>query len=288
MPAPDLLEALLRSPLIHWILGLSLLAQLAAAAMAFRLTRISGWYVPALLMTLGLLAMALRRALGWYRLVVAGPWPIDLLLEVLGLFVSVTMWVGLWWFYPLLKSDRHHLKMLMALASVDALTQLPNRRALDILLEHEWRRGARDLHPLSIIMVDVDHFKAYNDAYGHTQGDNVLRQVGRVIRRLARRAGDIPTRYGGEEFLIIHAHTPPELAARLAERIREGVERLNIPHASGASGVVTVSLGVATALPMAEGNPKALVDAADTALYRAKDGGRNRVVVAGGGLGLEA
>lgn len=283
MISSDLIDALLRSSLIHWIFALSVITQFVAAFLAFRLTRISGWYVSALLITLGLVAMGLRRVLAWCKLGGGVPLPVDLLAEALGLFVSVTLLLGISQFYPLLMNKRHHFKMLTALANIDALTQLPNRRALDTLLEHEWRRGTRDHSPLSVIMVDVDHFKAYNDTYGHGQGDSVLRQVARVIRRLARRAGDIPTRYGGEEFLIIHAHTPPELAANLAERIREAVERLGIPHSGNPLGpVVTVSLGVASVQPTPGGNPQIVVDAADGALYRAKHSGRNRVEVAAG------
>jgi diguanylate cyclase (GGDEF)-like protein len=281
MAASEFIADLLRSPLMHWLLGASILAQLVAAYLAFRLTRISGWFAPGLLITLALLGMAVRRIMGWYTLDLLTLTLSGLLFELVGLVISVLLLLGVSQLYPLLCSDRHHLKMLLALANVDALTQLPNRRALDTLLEHEWRRGSRSGCPVSAIMVDVDHFKAYNDTYGHTQGDAVLRQVARVIRKLARRAGDIPTRYGGEEFLVIHAHTAPEQAAKLAERIREGVERLSIAHtASATAPVVTVSLGVATVRPSMDENPKSLVDAADAALYRAKNSGRNRVEVA--------
>lgn len=281
MASLEFIAALLRSPLIHWVLGASILAQLVSAYLAFRLTRISGWFAPGLLIALALLGMTARRVMAWYTLDAATLNLNGLLYELLGLVISVLLLLGVSQLYPLLCSDRHHLKMLLALANVDALTQLPNRRALETLLEHEWRRGSRSTCPLSAIMVDVDHFKAYNDTYGHTQGDAVLRQVARVIRKLARRAGDIPTRYGGEEFLVIHAHTAPEQAAKLAERIREAVERLGIAHqASATAPVVTVSLGVATVKPTPEGNPKPLVDAADAALYRAKHAGRNRVEIA--------
>jgi diguanylate cyclase (GGDEF)-like protein len=281
MLLPELAEPPLRSALIHWIIGLSIFAQFVAAYFAFRLTRVAGWFAPGLLITLGLLAMGARRLLGWYRLDGADPEFLDLLAEALGLLVSILLLVGVSQLYPLLRNDRHHVKMLVALTNVDALTRLPNRRALDTLLESEWRRGSRYGCPLSAIMVDVDHFKAYNDTYGHTCGDAVLRQVARVIRKLARRAGDIPARFGGEEFLVVHAHTPPEIAILLAERIREEVEGLGIAHAaSPTAAVVTVSLGVATVLPAVAGNPKALVDAADQALYRAKKAGRNRVEVA--------
>ncbi len=281
MAPPEFIELLLRSPLIHWIFAVSIVTQFVAAFLAYRVTRVSGWHTPGLLITLGLLAMGMRRILRWYELAGTIPQFLDLLSETLGVFVSVVLLMGVSQLYPLLKSNRHHLKMLVALANVDALTQLPNRRALDTLLEHEWRRGTRDHYPLSVIMVDVDHFKAFNDTYGHTHGDTVLRQIARVIRRLSRRAGDIPTRYGGEEFLIIHAHTPPELAAKLAERIRDGVERLNIPHASSpTASVVTISLGIASLNPSPEINPRQLIEAADEALYRAKKAGRNRVEVA--------
>jgi diguanylate cyclase (GGDEF)-like protein/PAS domain S-box-containing protein len=170
---------------------------------------------------------------------------------------------------------------LEALARTDALTGLANRRAFDEALDAEWRRAARDGSPLSLVLLDVDHFKPFNDANGHQAGDDCLRTIARAVLQAARRAGETAARYGGEEFALVLPATDSKAAAALAEQIRGAVEGLRIPHPLNPDGkVVTVSIGLATALA-ADGAslkmPYGLLEAADRALYKAKSGGRNRV-----------
>lgn len=169
---------------------------------------------------------------------------------------------------------------LEQLAAKDALTGLANRRAFDARLASEWRRAQRSGHVLSVIMVDVDHFKAYNDTYGHPQGDACLRSVASVLAGVAARTGDMAARYGGEEFVVVLPDTNEAGARVVAERIRAAIVAMQIPHVgSSAAEVVTVSLGVATADP-ARLSASALLMAADQALYSAKRQGRNRVEIA--------
>lgn len=170
---------------------------------------------------------------------------------------------------------------LEALARTDGLTGLANRRAFDEALETEWRRAAREGGALSVIMLDTDHFKAFNDANGHQAGDDCLRAIALTVGQAARRAGETAARYGGEEFALVLPSTGPAEAADRAEKVRSRIEGLAIPHPTSASGdVVTASVGVATALA-ADGAslkmPESLLEAADRALYKAKANGRNRV-----------
>lgn len=169
---------------------------------------------------------------------------------------------------------------LARMARLDSLTQLPNRRSFDETLEQEWRRLAREEQDLSLVLCDIDCFKQYNDTYGHQAGDDCLRQVAQALQGCVRRAGDMACRYGGEEFIFLLPNTPLEGAALFADRVRQAVECLALPHnTSRAGSVVTLSLGVAARVPCAEG-PAGLIKAADEALYRAKEAGRNRVVAA--------
>ncbi|MDZ7699976.1 MAG: diguanylate cyclase [Deltaproteobacteria bacterium] len=163
----------------------------------------------------------------------------------------------------------------------DGLTGVANRRHFEETLDKEWRRSARDKDPLSIIMVDIDLFKAYNDAYGHQKGDECLKQVAQCIQSGLKRPGDLAARYGGEEFVVVLPDTDMKGAMAVAEKIKNGMEALRIPHrASTVSEHVTVSQGVATGIAEPSITPESLVEAADQALYQAKKGGRNRVVEA--------
>ncbi|MGN3963306.1 diguanylate cyclase [Burkholderia gladioli] len=168
---------------------------------------------------------------------------------------------------------------LARLAGTDSLTGLPNRRSLDASLEREWRRAVRARRPLAILFVDIDHFKRYNDEYGHTLGDEVLASVSARIAQQALRSHDVVARYGGEEFVVVLPDTDSAGARTVAERIRDSVRQLGIEHAGAESGYVTVSVGVATWRPDAgyPTNVAVVIDAADQALYRAKASGRNRV-----------
>ncbi len=176
-------------------------------------------------------------------------------------------------------------QVLDRLTVVDALTHVTNRRGFDHMLELEWRRGLRGKTPLSLLLVDVDCFKAFNDAYGHQKGDECLSQVAAALREALRRSCDIVARYGGEEFAVILPDTVPANAAHLAEGLRSRVERLDLPHPhSVVAPHVTVSIGIATTVPGNTLPSASLVAAADRALYRAKQTGRNRICVADAGV----
>jgi len=163
----------------------------------------------------------------------------------------------------------------------DALTGVSNRRSFDDAIENEWRRCARSGTTLSVIMIDIDHFKLYNDAYGHQAGDACLKQVADAMLQCAGRSPDLLARYGGEEFVILLPQVDTAGAATVAERILASVRALAIPHRMSSAGdTVTVSLGVATLAPGQGGDPEALVRCADNALYQAKKDGRNRFRVA--------
>jgi diguanylate cyclase (GGDEF)-like protein/PAS domain S-box-containing protein len=178
------------------------------------------------------------------------------------------------------------LEQTERMAATDGLTGLANRRHFDVVVDKEWRRCGREHQPLSVLLLDVDHFKLFNDRYGHLAGDGCLRVIAGQLSAAARRPGDLAARYGGEEFLLLMPHTDRDGALRVAEAVRKLVLDLAIAHEGNpAPGVVTVSIGIATAWPKDRGsgpkNVSALLAAADSALYEAKSGGRNQVVVAG-------
>lgn len=166
---------------------------------------------------------------------------------------------------------------LVRLAGTDALTGLPNRRAFDERMDDEWRRGRRAGTPLSVLFIDVDYFKSYNDTYGHALGDGALATVAHSIAMAVRRPGDVPARYGGEEFVVLLPDTPQEGARHIAEAIRQHVLACAIPHRASTFGMVTVSIGCATASPPGLGGPYSLLGAADQQLYKAKAAGRDCV-----------
>ena len=169
---------------------------------------------------------------------------------------------------------------LAELARTDALTGLANRRQLDETLERECRRANRSYAALSLLLLDVDYFKTFNDQYGHRAGDECLRAVSEVVKTFARRPGDVAARYGGEEFAVLLAPSPDDGAWSQAEALRQAVQDLGLPHAGNeACGVVTVSIGVATVHPQNQPvTPKMLIERADEMLYEAKRQGRNRVM----------
>ena len=165
---------------------------------------------------------------------------------------------------------------LEQLATRDGLTGLANRRCFDDTLNAEWQRVLRHQQPLSLLMVDVDNFKQFNDAYGHLGGDECLQRIATAVSS-EMRANDLVARYGGEEFAVILPNQSLKGAAIVAERIRCRVEQLRLPNLGSQQHVVTVSIGAATALAAPENDPSQLVATADSALYRAKHMGRNRI-----------
>jgi diguanylate cyclase (GGDEF)-like protein len=164
---------------------------------------------------------------------------------------------------------------LVELATTDALTGLRNRRKFDTVIDAEWRRAARNQTPIALLMIDADHFKAYNDSFGHQAGDQVLVSIAICISDSVRRAGDCAARYGGEEFAVLL----PGLAAMDALRVAETI-RLKVEGSSDGRTITTVSIGVASLTPVAGMDWSGLVNAADKALYAAKDNGRNQSVLA--------
>ena len=169
--------------------------------------------------------------------------------------------------------------MLEALAAIDGLTDIYNRRKFDETMDIEWRRAARSQGPLSLIMVDIDHFKLFNDNYGHARGDECLKKVAEALKNALRRPGDFVGRYGGEEFAVILADSDAAGALHVAEMLRQTIADLNVPHEySKIAPYITISLGVATVLFPAPGATfEKFIDAADGMLFKSKKNGRNQV-----------
>ena len=175
-------------------------------------------------------------------------------------------------------------QQLMLMSMQDGLTGIANRRAFDLNLHKEYRRAMRSQEPLSVILLDVDFFKCFNDTYGHLKGDHCLMAVASCLQQQIHRPADMVARYGGEEFVIVLPNTAAEGALMLAERTRAAVQHLNISHSgSTISPWVSISLGVVTTVPAVEAGMEglaAMLNQADQAMYLAKQQGRNRVVFA--------
>ncbi|MBI3229156.1 MAG: diguanylate cyclase [Burkholderiales bacterium] len=166
-------------------------------------------------------------------------------------------------------------------AEIDPLTNIANRRRFDATLRREWQRALRNGTPITLMLLDVDQFKLYNDNLGHQAGDRCLQQVALAIQTQARRPLDLAARYGGEEFVLLLPETAATVAAKLAENVRAKIESLQLPHPQSSVGpYVTVSIGVAIFDPGQEMDAERLIKAADDALYRAKEAGRNRIELA--------
>ncbi len=174
---------------------------------------------------------------------------------------------------------------LQTLAITDGLTNIPNHRHFANTLTDEWNRAIRSEQQLAVIMCDIDYFKFYNDTYGHQEGDDCLKAVAQAIAKCAQRMTDLVARYGGEEFVVLLPDTDEENAAKVAERVRVAVNSLEIPHESSqVDQHVSVSLGVAAMVPTQDGDAETLVSNADTALYAAKEAGRNRYCLSTDGV----
>lgn len=170
---------------------------------------------------------------------------------------------------------------LMRLAALDDLTQIANRRRFDERLADEWRRARRGVKPLSVILCDIDYFKAYNDTYGHVKGDEALYAVAQSIHSILKRPMDLVARYGGEEFAMVLPNTDLRGAARVARKVKAAVQALLIKHrASSVSAYITLSFGLAAQIPGGDAPARSIVEKADKALYRAKALGRNRIELA--------
>ncbi|MBD3883858.1 diguanylate cyclase [Phormidium tenue FACHB-886] len=206
--------------------------------------------------------------LHWYQTIISPLIDADgEVLGVVGNSVDITV----------LKQIQEKLELL---ASTDGLTQVANRRRLDLYLQQEWQRLAREQQPLSFILFDIDYFKHYNDYYGHQQGDWCLIQIAQAVTQTVKRPADLLARYGGEEFAVVLPNTDTEGALTVAEQIRQTVQDLHLTYErSGIAGIVTISAGVASACPTNQETPELLLRKADDALYEAKRQGRNRVVL---------
>ncbi|ERT08385.1 diguanylate cyclase domain protein [Lyngbya aestuarii BL J] len=172
-------------------------------------------------------------------------------------------------------------QQLKQLSRTDPLTQVANRGYFETYLQQQWQRSTREEYPLSVILLDVDYFKRYNDTYGHPAGDYCLKQIAQSLKKSVQRPADLVARYGGEEFVIILVNTDEKGAVHIAEKIRAEIQNLNIPHrASEVSDRVTVSIGIRTGIPTSKPQPDTLIKQADEALYTAKKQGRDRYIFA--------
>lgn len=161
----------------------------------------------------------------------------------------------------------------------DGLTGVANRRMLDAVLDREWESARRDRTPTSLLLLDIDHFKAFNDHYGHLAGDDCLKRVAQLLTRAGRRPRDLAARFGGEEFVLVLPDTDALAAQHVARRVQTLLAAENIRHdASPLTDVVTASIGVATIIPTALGDSDQLIARADSLLYQAKAAGRNRII----------
>jgi len=169
--------------------------------------------------------------------------------------------------------------ILQSLALLDGLTGVANRRKYEADFVMHWRHCMRVKMPLSLIMLDVDHFKKYNDHYGHQEGDDCLKSLAHCLKLAIKRPHDLLARYGGEEFVVLLPDTNSSGAGHVAEKMLAAVESLQISHVNTESGVISISLGVATITPDADSSTRDLMEAADAQLYKAKNAGRARVCV---------
>jgi diguanylate cyclase (GGDEF)-like protein len=194
------------------------------------------------------------------------------------LFSATSCAIAAWYLEKASRKSFLDSRLLAELAQNDSLTGLKNRRMFDEYLERLWQQAVEQSQSLAVLMIDVDHFKAYNDRYGHQAGDQTLRRVAQTLQTFVYEAHDVLARYGGEEFAVILHRADAAHAAAVAERMRRSVSGLGIQHSdSKAGGVVTISIGIALVVPSRSRQPEGAVQLADQALYEAKIDGRNRV-----------
>ncbi|MCK4621479.1 MAG: GGDEF domain-containing protein [Desulfuromonadales bacterium] len=287
------------------IMSLSSAVQLVSAVMAIRLIRPSGVFTAWLLLACGFIIQGVRRIFSLFE-VLSGHLHGDMIVEILGLAISLLMLCGILKFRPLFDeiSRSHQALMekqtkltnanreleeaqrclrkanlnLSKLARIDALTGVGNRRDFDQILTNLWKGACRNKKSLAILMIDIDHFKSYNDTYGHPRGDDCLRKVAHTIQQSCLRPEDFVFRYGGEEFVGLLPETTLSDAHHVAERIRVSLQQQKIPHAGSPSGkMVTLSIGVCSMQPDSLTNEQILIDCADRRMYHAKHCGRNQV-----------
>lgn len=168
--------------------------------------------------------------------------------------------------------------LLKSMALVDGLTGIANRRHFESTIQIDWLQCARELTPLSLLLIDIDHFKLFNDAYGHLAGDSCLQKVAKALSNTLHRPYDLAARYGGEEFAFILPKTDLQGAVYLAKAAAINIQQLAIPHTQSSAGIVTMSIGVATTIPHHKISPDVLINQADNMLYEAKENGRNQFV----------
>ncbi|MCP4352870.1 MAG: diguanylate cyclase [Desulfobacterales bacterium] len=205
--------------------------------------------------------------------------------EAMGLGLGAVDYITKPFFLPIVKARvqthlelKQHRDMLERLTSLDGLTGIPNRRRFDEYLDHEWKKAVHESASLSVIMMDIDYFKPFNDNYGHCAGDECLREIAEALEKSLERPADFVARYGGEEFSVIMPEADIKTAVSTAETIRANVEALDIKHLySRIAKHVTMSMGAASAFPTHDGSPTSLLEAADQLLYKAKTEGRNQV-----------
>lgn len=215
-------------------------------------------------------------------------WVSDAISHAIGTLTIVAMIVSLGSVLAMQIDQRKQAEHALArLALIDGLTEIPNRRQFDEALSNRWGAAKRDTSSLALLMIDADNFKSFNDRYGHQHGDEALKTIAATITECIRPL-DLGARYGGEEFAVILPSTDRADAMRVGERIRLAVAARRVPHAGGADGIVTVSIGVGAMFPVLGGDSAQLIAAADRALYDAKATGRNRTRAFADGRALEA
>lgn len=177
---------------------------------------------------------------------------------------------------------RQKTLMLQSLSERDGLTRIPNKRRFNDFINMEWRRCLRAYLPISLLMIDIDYFKLFNDNYGHVAGDECLKKIAKTIAGTFQRPGDLAARFGGEEFSVVMSDTSLDIAVKMAQQMRERINRLKLPHEfSPVKSHVTVSIGISSVVPTMNQHPEKLIMAADKALYHAKKSGRNQIQVNG-------